>query len=123
MSIRKVSLFIAVFVGVAGGPAYASEMIMKVTVPFEFAVQGHVLPAGTYDIQAGTNGPEVIWIKGEKKNRSISIALTTPDALSHNPPSHQPMLVFTRDEKQPRLFEIWESNGEGLLIQRRPALQ
>ena len=123
MSIKKVSLFIVVFIGLAVGRASADEMIMKVTVPFEFVVQGHVLPAGTYDIQAGANGPEVIWIKGEKKNRSVSIALTTPDAVPHNPSGHQPTLVFTRDEKQPRLFEILESNGEGLLIQRHSALQ
>jgi hypothetical protein len=119
MSIGKVSLFVAVVVGITAGSAYADERIMRVKVPFEFSVQGHVMPAGTYDIQAGTDGPEVIWIMAASKHGAVSIALTTPEGVGHNPSGHEPTLVFTPDERHPRLSEIWESNGEGFLIHRR----
>ena len=118
MSISKVTFFTAAFMGLALGSARADDTIMRVKVPFEFTVQGHVLPAGTYDIQSGTDGPDVMWIKGEKKNRAVSIALTTPDTSGHNPSGHEPTLVFSTGEKQHRLMEIWEANGEGWLIQR-----
>ena len=123
MRISRMLCFVAVSTGAAIGSAYADETLMRVTVPFQFAVQGHVMPAGTYDIQAGGNGPEVIWIKGEKKNRSISIALTMPDTATPQGRPGQPMLVFAPDEKQPRLSEIRDASGEGFLIERRQALQ
>lgn len=118
MSMTKVSVFAAVFIGLAVGSARADDTIlMKVKVPFQFVVHGQVLPAGDYDVRTGDDGMMVIWLKGEKNNKSAAVTFTIPGRVDASEPSgKRPALVFTPYENQYRLSQIKESGNEYLVL-------
>lgn len=119
MSMMKVSVFAAVFIGLAVGSARADETIlMKVKVPFQFVVRGQVLPAGDYDVCTGDDGMTVVWLKGVNNNKSAAVTFTMPARSdASDPAGERPALVFTPYENQHRLSQIWESGSEHFVVE------
>ncbi len=71
-AIRVLSM-LALFLAVAAG-AYAQDKV-SADVPFEFAVGGKTLPAGTYTIgRASANRPGMLLLHGEDGNGNVVYA-------------------------------------------------
>jgi hypothetical protein len=77
-------------------------------------VHGEQFPAGRYDI---INNQGLLTIRG-LDNRSAVFALAIP-ANGRDPQGDQPALVFTRNEGDYRLSQVWESSNEGFALQGR----
>ena len=116
MNVKQISRFLVfavVFTALAAGTARAGERtIMKVNVPFPFLAGHEVMPSGTYNLLA-EDGNSVIWVQGAESHPHVAIVFTST-AGGTDPTGDQPTLVFTRDEGQLRLTQIWLSDEEGL---------
>jgi hypothetical protein len=108
--IRKSSVLVAVFLGMFAGSARAQEPIVA-KVPFPFLVRGKEFPAGRYAI---TRKQSVIEVSG-MDNSSVIFAMTNR-ATGFDPAGNQPALVFTRDENEYLLTQVWESSTDGLAV-------
>jgi hypothetical protein len=98
----RVGLLVAA-VAVLGAVSARAETL-EVTVPFQFVVQGHTLPAGQYRV---TSGSGLVQIRGERGNDAALTVLTVP-TISHDPAGTGPSLVFSEVEHQHRLDGIWD---------------
>src|SRR5262245_5530257 len=97
------TLAAAVLIAATAGAARAESL--DVTVPFDFVVHGHTLPAGSYKVD--TDGP-IVTLRGEHGNRAAAIVATMP-AHGHDPAKGEPVLIFSKDGTLYRLEDIWES--------------
>jgi len=116
-AIKKSWVFGFAFVGLFAGSARAQEII-TVNVPFPFVVGREAFPAGHYEIRPADESGSVIEIRGTD-NRSVGFALTMA-AGGGDPAGDQPVLVFTKYEKDYRLSQIWQSSTEGRALPRLP---
>jgi len=116
---KKAALLAAGFLAVAGVPAGASEVDVK--VPFAFVVQGHAFPAGEYRVERDAENSPVVLIRGEKGSHVKMFVMTMPSE-GHAPSGNEPMLTFDKHENQYELTDIWESGaGREILTHGQPA--
>ena len=108
--IKKSSMFAAVFLGLFVSSARA-QGVMTVTVPFPFVADHREFPAGRYEIRNVENAGTVLSIEG-MNNRSGAFVFTMA-AGGGDPAGNEPSLVFTHEENQYQLSEIWESPTVG----------
>jgi hypothetical protein len=114
-AIKKSSMFAAVFLGLFVSSAGA-QGVMTVTVPFPFVVDHREFPAGRYEIRNVENAGTVLSIEGIN-NRSGAFVFTMA-AGGGDPAGNEPSLVFTHEENQYQLSEIWESPTVGTSSRR-----
>jgi hypothetical protein len=89
--------------------AYAQSYV-KANVPFAFNVGAAQLPAGTYEIRALGQSPNVIMIRNPETSASaLSIA------RSEGPRNAESKLVFDRIGSQYFLTEVWKDSG-GMIV-------
>jgi hypothetical protein len=96
----------------ATGAARAETLDAK--VPFPFVVHGQSMPAGEYRIE--NDGP-VVWLRQEH-GKAVAVVLGTTPARGHDPAGNTPVLIFTHDETQYRLADIWQSGQRGEAVPR-----
>ena len=113
--IRKSWVFAVVLVGMFAGSARAQDII-TVKVPFPFVVGREAFPAGRYEIRNAEESGSVIEIVG-MDHKSAGFALTAA-AGGSDPSGDQPVLVFTKYEKDYKLSQIWRSSSEGRELPR-----
>jgi len=96
------------------GAAWAQSRIVA-TVPFDFQVPGGHLPAGTYEITAGTSSNAHLAIfRNTDTSGTNAIALANP-FTSGPGQSDQPHLLFQCPEQSCYLTQMWTGTpGEGL---------
>jgi hypothetical protein len=109
-AIKKSSMFVVVFLGLFVSPARA-QGIITVTVPFPFVAGHREFPAGRYEIRGVENAETVLLIEG-MNNRSEAFVFTMA-AAGGDPAGNEPSLVFTHEENQYQLSQIWESPTVG----------
>jgi hypothetical protein len=114
-AVRKSSLFAIALVALFAGSARAQD-VLTVKIPFPFVVGRAAFPAGHYEIRNAAESGSVIEIRGTD-NRSAGFALTFA-AGGSDPSGDQPVLVFTKYEKDYKLSQIWRSSGEGRELPR-----
>jgi hypothetical protein len=106
---RKMSLLVAVILGLFVGSARADEG-MLVRVPISFLVDGHLMHAGQYSISRPGSGSLLIRRLGAVR----TAAFTSTMALgSQNPAGAVPSIVLKRYENQYRLVEVWVDRTTG----------
>ncbi len=91
----------------AAGSSSAQEMVVKATVPFNFTVRDHTLPAGTYRISSPFNSANVLALSNRDKNAYL---LTMGRAYQANP-KHADVLVFHKYGNQYFLSQIRSKQG------------
>ena len=118
--LTKLSLLgvIALVAGSAQGQSPSNRL--RANIPFDFAVGGRTLPAGTYSVGSAQISQDdlVILIRGVEGGSS-SMNLTNPVQTAS--PKDKPTLVFHRYGDQYFLFQIWPagaSTGRELLKSR-----
>jgi len=110
--VRKVPVFAAMLLGFFVSSAHAQGIIVA-RIPFAFVVGGSTLPAGTYELRPMDEADgNVFAIEGKDNPSEGAFAVTNP-AGGRDPIGDEPALVFTHDENQYRLAEIWDSSTEG----------
>ena len=108
-----VAVFAVVF-GLLGGAAWAAEEIMTVEVPFDFAVEGGTLPAGTYDVIV--KGPEAssLVLRNSRTGEATTLSIVTRLAdVGRN----KAYLAFDKVEDVHTLSEIHIPNNDGYALQ------
>src|SRR5262245_19390092 len=78
-----------------------AEDVAHVNVPFPFDVNGHVMPAGRYDVRIDDQNPSIVKIDGITNKAHMVVATTIPDF--GRGPSDNPSLTFVRKENQYQL--------------------
>jgi hypothetical protein len=114
-TIMRIAVLVAgaILVGLVGTARASASNVLEVKVPFAFAVNGQILPAGKYMVERDDMSSSVLLIRGEgNKNHMAAFVSTTPDG-GHDPAGSRPALTFTRHENQYRLSSVWESANEG----------
>jgi hypothetical protein len=87
--------------------AYAqSSQLMKVDVPFNFAVGNAQLPAGEYSVSADTNAGGVLTFQNQKAKKG---ALVLSHACESTKAAPQTELIFHRYGDSYFLSEVWVS--------------
>jgi hypothetical protein len=110
--IRKASAFTGVLLGFCVSTARAQGIVVA-NIPFAFVVGHTTLPAGRYEIRpVDDDGGAVLAIEGMDNPSEGAFAVTNP-AGGRDPIGDDPALVFTHDQNQYRLAEIWDSSAEG----------
>jgi hypothetical protein len=99
------SVALAVFMPVKA----QSDQGVRVTVPFDFIVGDHRLPAGNYSLQPHTMAQGVMMITNRDEKRSLMFSANF--AWYHNPQG-EPRLVFDRYEDQYFLRQVWTSGAD-----------
>lgn len=98
-------------------PLFATEQFQATTIPFDFAVNGQVYPAGDYEL-VRTNVTGVWFLRsGDLRHRNVFIV-----NIEDYPRNAQPKLVFHRYGKHAFLRQIWSrSLAVSLLPSRQEA--
>jgi len=118
--VRKVPVFAAMLLGFFVSTARAQGVVVA-RIPFAFVVGDSTLPAGRYEIRPMDDvGGTVVAIEGKDNPSEGAFAVTNP-AGGRDPIGDEPALVFTHDENQYRLAEIWDSSNEGRELPNFPA--
>ena len=90
------------------------QMLVRANVPFEFTVQGKVLPAGQYQL-ARESGKEMIRVSGTAKGAFV----VTPVITRLSPAVHtieNAHLVFDKVGETNYLSELWVPGQDGYLL-------
>jgi hypothetical protein len=87
-----------------GGSALAQELNVKVSIPFNFVVQGQTLPAGSYSLRSITRDGKTLMV--ESADRQERAMINIIDAESLKPADHT-KLVFHRYEDRYFLSQVW----------------
>jgi hypothetical protein len=98
----------------AGGAAQA-QSVVDVTVPFEFTVQHHVMPAGRYRIEHDAQYPSTLVIR-EQDGARTTLVVSTMAAPGHDPAGEQATLVFTHRDNAYQLADVWRDRSDGEAI-------
>jgi hypothetical protein len=110
-------LFGTILLGLSASTARAED-VAHVNVPFPFDVNGHVMPAGRYDVRIDDQNPAIVKIDGITNRKAhVVVATTIPDY--GRGPSDNPSLTFVRKENQYQLKTIWEGRDYGRDIVHR----
>lgn len=111
LSLERSLVLAALVMGVAGGRAYAQDVI-NVKVPFDFQVKGQTFHAGTYALgmNAAANG-SVMSLRGVH-GKAFAFVQTIP-ASGHDPVGDRPTLVFNHSENRYVLSQVWENGTQG----------
>jgi hypothetical protein len=67
--VKSIALFVAATFITAG--VWAQDHKVQATIPFSFAVNGNLLPSGTYTIGSDSNNPNVLLIFNREKSVHI----------------------------------------------------
>src|SRR5437870_948874 len=98
---------IALFTTLAAGSTYAqSADVIKVNVPFDFAVSGKTLPAGEYYLRQSIEGPRVV-LQIRSKDDSQGTYLPTTHPVKTLDTQGESKLVFNRYGDQFFLSQVW----------------
>jgi len=101
------SLMVVVLLWAASGYAqFASQLILKVDIPFEFNVGKKVFPAGTY--QVVRVAPHMLALR-DGRNAILTSVVTSP--VVSRDARYSPVLRFEFDGQQHVLSQIWPGNG------------
>jgi hypothetical protein len=106
----------AAVLALSAGTAQAEELC-RVSVPFPFEVNGHMLPQGQYLVYAADENPSVVHIEGIT-NKASAIVSTTPDSRPASAGA-KPGLTFVRHGSDYQLSQIWETGEYGLDVVTR----
>lgn len=101
-------------IAAAMGTGVANAEVMEVTVPFQFEVQGQMLPAGKYRVDYNPQHPSVVLVRSISGDESLFV-LTAP-ALDINRTGESPAFTFTMTNGTYRLATIWGSPLDGRQI-------
>ena len=107
------------FLFIGRGPALAQseEYVMTVQVPFEFQVNGRLLPAGKYVIRRFAQDPLILLIQCPEQKIWATVH-TIPHSLSE--PSPRTSLIFYEYGEKHFLSEVRVlGQGEGYAIETR----
>ena len=115
-SLKRSMLLATLLAGVMGGQAYAQD-IVNVKVPFAFVVSGHTFESGTYEVKADPDNGSVLLLCSGRYEKPSMFLMTTP-ASGHDPAGTKPALVFTHQENQYVLSQIWETSTEGRALSK-----
>jgi len=111
LSLTRLLLLVALFIGVAGGRASAQDVI-NVKVPFDFQVKGQTFHAGTYEVSMNADAEKnVISLRGDH-GKSFAFVMTNP-ASGHDPVGDRPTFVFNHLENRYVLSQVWENATQG----------
>jgi hypothetical protein len=110
LSLKRSLGLAALFIGVAGGRAYAQDVI-SVKVPFDFQVKGRTFHAGRYELGLNPADGGVISLRGDH-GKAFAFVSTIP-AGGHDPEGDRPTLVFSRSENRYVLSQVWENGTQG----------
>jgi len=81
---------------------------MSVNIPFDFAVSGKTLPAGTYYLQRSTEGAQVVTqLRSRDKDEGVYLPQTHP--VQGNGIQADSKLVFNKYGDQYFLSQVWIS--------------
>lgn len=111
-TIKTSAVLAAAFVGLLAGSASAEDTVV-VKVPFPFVVHGEQFAAGRYEIRGDGDG--VLAIRSMDKGAAI-FTLSSP-ANGSDPAGDRPALVFTREENQYELSQVWDTRSDGRALE------
>ena len=118
MKLRMVAPLVAAALLLVAHPSIShAQDVMFITVDFPFAVQGRIVPAGTY----------VMWLKPDMTGFTLTqtetpapaetIAFETEKRLAPmEPPQGEAHVVFDQDRGHNFLSEIWLPGQDGWLV-------
>jgi hypothetical protein len=89
--------------------SYAQETNVRATVPFDFIVGNHALPAGEYTVQSIGSAGLGLSIRNYDKKAGI---LSVSQSCRKSNPSDKTVLVFHRVGTRYFLREIWLQGSE-----------
>lgn len=114
MRLTPVLLGALLFAGTA-----AQAETVDATIPFEFTVRHHLMPAGKYSIERDLQHPETLVIR-ELGGAHATVIVPAMAASGHNPDGGRTSLVFTHRDNGYQLKDVWQtaSDGEELLPAR-----
>ena len=98
-------------------PMCAQRIRLKADIPFEFMVNGKVMPAGTYRIeeQPGDSGRRNVVAVIDEARRRTAVFLTQPETSVNV--QDQARLLFTHYGSRYFLSQIWDmGSNEGLRV-------
>ena len=94
-----------------GGSAFAQDMNVKVTIPFNFVVMGKTLPAGSYSLRAITQDGKTLMVESADRQERATINSFAAESLE---PADHTKLVFHRYDNRYFLAQVWiEGNNRG----------
>jgi hypothetical protein len=104
----KFSLFFILLVA-ACFPAAAQNPRMRVNVPFDFTVNGKLMPAGEYTVAPSLQHDNIAWAIYRDHNAVI----TMTNWIQSPGKAHTPSLVFLKAGGQFFLVQIWNEQYSG----------
>ena len=102
---------LAIFVTLAMTTS-AQSFRLSASIPFEFTVNGHTLPAGQYLLNKHPDFPNG-WVIADVKHHSNSVLVALPAQAKQE--GEQPRLVFHRYGSHYFLCELWTSTSDHVL--------
>jgi hypothetical protein len=87
---------------VTAGSAMAQDHAVMATIPFNFAVDGRLLPAGNYTLGPDDTSPRILWIT----NRETGVRILTVEMPNWSEQKQPNVLVFHKIGNQYFLSEI-----------------
>ena len=116
---------IALFMTLAAGSSYAQGAdVLKVNVPFDFAISSKKLAAGEYYLRRSVEGFRVV-LQIRSKDNSQSVYLSTTLTVKMLGTQGDSKLVFNRYGDQFFLSQVWmagRTDGQELIKTRRERL-
>ena len=100
---------LAASLAMAAVPVRASEI--KFRVPFDFIVNGEMLPSGTYDV---TSERSLLLVRGYGHGAAVVTS------RSESRPEREPSLIFNRYGDRYLLVQAWMGGESGRLIPTSP---
>jgi hypothetical protein len=97
-------------VGAATVHAQMPGTALRATIPFDFSVRGKTLPAGEYEINRLSEGPEGLEIFSTNDKHERAIFETEPVVATKL--SSKPQIVFHRYGDSYFLFEVFAGGGQ-----------
>ena len=101
-------------VGVLGlllfaGSAFAQNRVVRADIPFDFQVNGHTMPAGTYIVgRTLSNAPTLI----VQNTNTKAVALVMTNSVQSAKPAEKTKLVFRVNGDRYSLYRIWVAGQE-----------
>ena len=111
-----VAICLAVF-GLLGGTSFAAEKIMDIRVPFDFTVDGNVVPGGGYSIVVDGPSRNSVLLQSDVTGDVTSLPVLTRLADTGR---NKAYLVFDKTSKAHYLSEIHIPGKDGYAILGAP---
>lgn len=84
MNIRRIATMTVFLLTLVGGSLWASEPVVKATIPFDFVVADTALPHGVYTVEPLMDSDKVAWVLRSLDGRT-SVDFLTNDAETRQP--------------------------------------